>query len=783
MAYMTSVDSIGRSLGQIKGSVLLRWLAIYSCFLAPPLMTRIAVLSDAQTDLLNSDIAGFASDSIVSIFMAILFGFTAIKSRVLGAALIFLWSVSHIANFEHVSANGDLVSLVYIGYLFNRAFFFGSALAISNKALIIAAIITPLGALFVRPRKPSIASIVSIAVVIVLLYVVGTCFSNSMDPRWRRYNVVHANAKDFLFSITGKNRVIRNGDAPALIDSLRKRDLSGTLFVPRVEGTHNVLLVLLEGCCGGMLPSEAARQNLNSDIIMPGLDSIAHRHLLYANFITHQRQTNRGEFSILSGTLPKLNSSTPKMTEYVGIGQSGCPDKTRFLPAYLASKGFETTYLQAAPLAFMLKDAFMPGIGFDSCYGDSWFKRHYASGYWGIDDNAFFEQAFELIRSKKNTKKPWFITLLTAGTHHPTTLPRDYGDPQKENCRVRAYRYLDEALCGFVGKLSADGFLGNTLVIITSDESQGISSKMDVPAAERLCQQWGLCVVLHPKTNRFERVTRRFASSDIALSVLDFLGLPVDSTFFGGRSLFRNYSDERDIYFANTYGNFIGRFTANNFLDLCDEYLYTGERFSIEPERLFFFGKRRVGGLNAKILSEIAAFADVSNASIVDPFAPDRTFDFHTGITHSIEPGGQRYLLSGQYFTIPKNCLVSVKYRGRVLSGDSCVVFLKHDLASNNGRMRIVECQYGEALPGNEFFTEYEFYSDEGYAFTEFRATAEVIKGEKPAHIAIDEARLVYTRRFPTAQERKKYLKPFDKGVGRSLGVALTVRPSQISWR
>ena len=37
----------------------------------------------------------------------------------------------------------------------------------------------------------------------------------------------------------------------------------------------------------------------------------------------------------------------------------------RCLPAALAEAGYATVYLQAAPLTFMLKDKFMPRIGFE----------------------------------------------------------------------------------------------------------------------------------------------------------------------------------------------------------------------------------------------------------------------------------------------------------------------------------------------------------------------------------------------------------------------------------
>jgi arylsulfatase A-like enzyme len=757
-------------------AVFLRWFLLYVCFLGAPVLTRIVILNNQEEGWLISDIAGFASDAALALITAFLYNALALKSRWAGAPVILVWCLFHSSNFEHVSANGDIVSLTYIGYLFDPTFFFGSAITVSDKLLTATIVLISFAALLLRPVRPSIVSGAMAGAAIITLLAVRPAFSTFMDPRWRRYNVIQANAKDLFYSITRKPAPAMTNEMKMRCDSLLRKDLSGAPVVPPGNKSDNVLLVVLEGCCGGMLPSLGAVQGVTSDIVMRGLDSIARHHILYANFITHQRQTNRGEFSILSGTYPKLNSSTPKMTEYVAISRdNGPPDGKKFLPAFLASHGFETTYLQAAPLPYMLKDAFMKRAGFQKIYGTEWFNYHYALGFWGIDDKSFFEQAFNLIKSKKNLKKPWFITLLTVGTHHPMTIPGNYGDPGKESLRVRAYRYLDEAVSGFIGTLSSEGALDSTLVIITCDESQGITGKNSLPAGERICQQWGLCVVLHPRTAEGMRIDGRYALSDIALSVLDYLGLPADSALFGGRSIFRKYGGERDIYFANTYGNFTGRFTKDNFMDICSGNFRYGERYSVEENRLFSFNKKFIGVLSADILRDIGSLAAVSNASVIDPAAADHTYDFYTGTTHAVEKGPQQNLLSGQFFVIPKNCFVSVRYRGRVLPGDSSAVFLKHDLASNSGNMRIVEYMHGEAAQGDTFSAYYEFYCNESYYFTEFRATAELVKGNA-AKVVLDEAVLKYARRPPTAEERKRYFRPFDKRVGRDLGVSLTVR-------
>ncbi len=75
----------------------------------------------------------------------------------------------------------------------------------------------------------------------------------------------------------------------------------------------------------------------------------------------------------------------------------------------------------------MSKDLFMPKIGFSQVYGEEWFSQAYARNQWGIDDRAYFEQSLQMLRTLQAERKPWFLTLLTVGTHHPYIVPISYG--------------------------------------------------------------------------------------------------------------------------------------------------------------------------------------------------------------------------------------------------------------------------------------------------------------------------------------------------------------------
>ena len=317
---------------------------------------------------------------------------------------------------------------------------------------------------------------------------------------------------------------------------------------------------------------------------MPELDALARSNLAYSTFLTHQRKTNRGLYALLCGELPNLLPGLPKMSDVAEAGRQTC------LPRILADAGYDTTYLQAAPLAFMLKDQFMPSIGFRGVHGREWFDRAYAQGPWGLDDRAFFEQSLEMIDRLMAGEKPWFLTLLTVGTHHPYVLPAEFR-PELERDGWRALAYLDGAIGSFVGALEERRVTDDTLVLLTSDESMGVGGLG--PRSTVLFQNWGLLIALVPGGLR-ERVSEPFGQVDLALSILDFLDLAERGTHFFGRSVFRRYDEGRFLFFANSNVGALGALDPDGDLLLCRDPFRSCQRFGLPDGRIFArtFGAR-----------------------------------------------------------------------------------------------------------------------------------------------------------------------------------------------
>ncbi len=277
-----------------------------------------------------------------------------------------------------------------------------------------------------------------------------------------------------------------------------------------------MLLLVVEGVSGAHLRWIAEKQGRESSYEMPNLSRLAREGVAFTNFVSLQRQTNRGMYAILCGDLPLLGTGPPRMSEYAVQGGAPC------VPSVLADAGYQTAFLQAAPLPFMMKDQFMQRAGFGRVLGVEFFDRAYSRSEWGVDDLAFVEQSLGLIHSLRASGGPWFLTLLTSGTHHPFNVPRGFSGVGEPGSHAYASQYLDLAVGRFIALIASTGLLRDTLLLVTSDESAGLREGDETWRG--LAQSWGFAVAITPEGDRFE-VDDAYSQLDLAVSILDYLGL------------------------------------------------------------------------------------------------------------------------------------------------------------------------------------------------------------------------------------------------------------------
>ncbi|MBW2361153.1 MAG: sulfatase-like hydrolase/transferase [Deltaproteobacteria bacterium] len=537
------------------GTAALAWLAL----LAAPLVLRGIALIDVEAEPGWGDLRGLAADVGVAGLCLGALWWPARRLRSVALLGVVLLTGVHYANYETVRALRAVVNFADAGFLGDATFFGGSVLAPMRPLLWVA--LTGAGGVaawygFSGLGPRAVAAIVGAS----LLFLGGASLpaSDARIATWRQVNAISQNAVWLANRRTAPGA--EDGGLAARHPALLG-DLSGEpRFALGSEG-RNVLLVVLEGVSGADLATAARAHGRRAAHPLPRLDAIFAENVGYATFLNHNRRTDRGLYALLCGEMPSLIQGLPKMTVASrGLGR-------RCLPERLRERGYRTLYLQAAPLSFMAKDQFLPRAGFQQVLGTDWFEHYTLRTLWGVDDRSFFAGATRLIEALRAEPDPWFLTLLSVGTHHPYVVPATAGGGGGAGA---AFDSLDGAIGEFLVWLEGAGVRDDTLVLITSDEAAGLWPGTSDTVTAELTQNWGFLAALLPERER-ERIDVPHAQSDVALSVLDYLGLAAAADGLHGRSLFRRYAVGRHLFFGNVNLRTLSALAPDGYLLHCSE--------------------------------------------------------------------------------------------------------------------------------------------------------------------------------------------------------------------
>jgi arylsulfatase A-like enzyme len=483
--------------------------------------------------------------------------------------------------------------------------------------------------------------------------------------------------------------------APRSAGLMPQANESGQPYFPSAAGRRrNVLFVVLEGIPGVYLRQVQEWTGVEYPIRMQALSAIAEKALVVPNFVNHNRQTIRGLYSLLSGDYCRLTLGTPKIYEYMQLDPAS---RRPCLPEILARKGYRTAYLQAADLSYMSKDRFMPEAGFQQVLGREYFRYQHVPFHWGPDDRAFFEQAAEFLAELERGPDPWFVTLLTVGTHHPGAVPEEFA-ARFGSRKAAAAAYLDLALADFMERLEGEGILRDTLVLLTADESHGVP-------AQPYGRFWGLAVARAPEVVGTIN-PGVFGLFDIPYSVLDYLGLAGREARTGRRSIFRKYGTERPILFESCFSERKGE-VQRRLDDRRVEILSSanGELYSRE------YARRVAGGEEGRRLARgLAALQAEADSSLMASGSVERLYVLLEKQDFALDPKQSRILSWGQYLEIPGGATATVGLRaaaraageGAARPGGDCVRLLLRMMQENERLplpdLRLPVLKQGESL-------------------------------------------------------------------------------------
>ncbi len=694
--------------------------AILSVLLSP-FAFRAALLWDrANTGLALQDARGFLSDAATAFTCLALVILAARVRGGIGFAIAIFWAAIQYGNYEYVRVLDALASIYDIGYLGESTFVLGSALVISTPILLASVLIGT--GLLVAPtlRRTPLWAAGVFAAIAVLGYSVYAMWPWSDEVSvWRQTNFIAHNAvrlaRDASDDETDGRR-FPNSPA-AMLDLVPELavDLDGQPILPLDRRNTNVMLLILESVSGLHVPSIAAVHGHESEVPMAGLDRFARENVAFTSFITQQRKTARGLYALLCGEFPALMHGPLKLGAYAA-GDRTC------LPAALKNAGYATAYIQAAPLAFHMKGQFMPRAGFERVHGHDYFEREHLRTFWGVDDRTLFEQTLHLVSELDAGDRPWFLTLLTVGTHHPYSIPDDFL-PDEEDPDVRAYRYLDEALAEFLASLSETGVLDDTVVLITSDEAKGFRGGNYW--LNRLSQNWGFLVVSLPDAPRLE-VDETFSQIDLAASVLDLLGLSDQAAQLFGRSVFRHYDSGRWIFFANGNKRDVGALDPEGDVLLCVDNFRKCKRHTPRDERIFASGPtlREWREERDGIVSEMAARSLHTRPVL----AKQSIFPLLVEPDVRVDNANTRILFGGQHLTLASDQWIEVEFDLLVRGEAASRIRFWHTLMAGGGRRELFNSER-ELVGGDRLRIRYSYAPTVVRHNVQSRAFAQLVAG------------------------------------------------------
>jgi hypothetical protein len=296
------------------------WITLAASLIAP-VAIRVSLISAQTVRVSAADGIGLVSDLSLALLVASLM--LAVPSRVaaLRIPLIGAWGLLQYAHYEHVTELGAGLQFTFAHYLVDPTFLRGSALSIGNPTLAAFVAIVPAGLMFWTLRsRPVAKSWVRLAVA--GLFFVGAVQllpEDSSISTWRQ--------RHFLMESLDSMIDLASAPTPSAMAgefSEFAADLSGTPIMPLPGVARNVILLILEGLPATVLEPIGASARGNPQYLMKRFSAIAERGISASNFVLHQRQTNRGMYSLLCGDYPKLDHSMAKMTEYIDDSTRHC---------------------------------------------------------------------------------------------------------------------------------------------------------------------------------------------------------------------------------------------------------------------------------------------------------------------------------------------------------------------------------------------------------------------------------------------------------------------------
>ena len=172
--------------------------------------------------------------------------------------------------------------------------------------------------------------------------------------------------------------------------------------------------------------------------------------LYYKQFIVPSIITLNGTYALHCGHYPSISVNHYTSSRF--LAKKNSAEMQPCLPTMLKDHGYNTLYMQAVNLGYSRKNTLLKHMGFEHSLG----KRQLQNNDrkvpgWGLSDQSFYKKVFKKVDALSKQDRPWFISTLNVGTHHPYKVPETF-IPDEENQTKRAYHFVDKQIAGLFHK-------------------------------------------------------------------------------------------------------------------------------------------------------------------------------------------------------------------------------------------------------------------------------------------------------------------------------------------
>ena len=319
--------------------------------------------------------------------------------------------------------------------------------------------------------------------------------------------------------------------------------LSRNINPENPELKKNVVLISIES-----LSAEFLEHYGNDQKIMPFLDSLADKSLMFTNLYATGNRTVRGLEALTLCIPPTAGESVVKRENNKNKFSTGSVFK---------SKGYDVKFLYGGYSYFDNMKEFYKGNGYEIVDRNN-FKPNEISfaNVWGVADEDMAKKAIQVMNAEAKAGKPFFHHWMTVSNHRPFTYPEGRIDiPGNAKSRDGGVKYTDYSLRKFFEMAKKQSWYKNTVFVIVADHCASSAGKTELPLDKYRIP--GL--VFSEGFIKPEKFTQTMSQIDVMPTVLGLLNFKYQSKFLGQDVFSKNF--EPKAYIA-TYQD-LGLFKDN----------------------------------------------------------------------------------------------------------------------------------------------------------------------------------------------------------------------------